>query len=206
MPAVIIYLLISLAIGALSCFFGKKFFFVMLAATVFFNVYKLVISKGGSGFGMVILAIAAGVIAAILAKFLYRTGVFLIGFVAGAGLGALLCGFLPETVLNYRWVVILAVALVIGVCAIKWCNLFMMLATAYSGATLLALPLSFLIMDITRLREFFTGANATVEHLNGYLHGAFSTDAKNATLILVFTIVLTVCGFFYQWKGAKRRR
>ena len=203
MTAIIIYLLISLALGAVSCFFGKKIFFTMLAATVFFNVFKAMLARGHDGVWPLVLAVAAGVLAALLAKFLYKTGVFLIGFVAGAGLGLLLCGFLPAGATTLRWVIVLAVAVVAGVCAIKWCNLFIMLATAYNGASLLAVPLLFFVVDIRRLLDFFVGEEATVSHLNSYLTGSFSTE--NAALILVVTILLAAAGFFYQWKSAHRR-
>ena len=96
MEFVILYLLVNIAAGAAACFFGKKLFYVLLGVLVFIGVFN--VALGSTDASPVSLAIGAalGVVAALLSKYAYKAGVFIVGLLAGAALGFIVTMLLPQ--------------------------------------------------------------------------------------------------------------
>lgn len=199
MIGIVTYLLGSVFLGTLICFWGKKLYFPFLMGTVFLCVTAAGIARGGENGKSLLLALAAGVLAAVLAKAAYRFGMFLVGAAGGAALGLLLAAVLPAGALPYRWLIAAAAALIAGVCAAHWCDVFVMLSTAYNGAALIAAPLCFLAMNWNSLPDFVyaDGALSTMQHLARYLTNGF---AEHNWWLLAATLAIAVLGFRYQRK------
>ena len=108
--------------GCLSCFFGKRLYFPILMFTVWFTVMSAGLGLFGANWQVAAASAIAGLALALLARFLYKLGVFLLGCLLGAGAGLLLASLLPSGGGSYRWAPALALALVSGVCAVRWCG------------------------------------------------------------------------------------
>ena len=152
---------------------------------------------------VMLAAVLLGVAAAFLSKYLYKLSVFLLGALAGAGIGSLLSTLLASQIGSYSWAVILGCAMLLGFCALRWGKLFIIGSTAYLGAGVLAPRVYFLVQHFADLNAY-AGSDivGTMQTLHDYVSGPFA-DA-NSEIILTVTIVLTICGFLFQrffgWK------
>ena len=79
MTSIIIYLAISMLFGIISCFFGRKLYFPIMMLTVFIAVVSISFSLFDFTAEVVAITCIVGIIAALLAKFIYKLGVFLMG-------------------------------------------------------------------------------------------------------------------------------
>ena len=79
MTGLILYFAVSLLIGILACFFGKKMFFQVFAAVAFLVVFDIALTRGDGTTLTLIIAVLLGVAAAFLSKYLYKLSVFLLG-------------------------------------------------------------------------------------------------------------------------------
>ena len=198
MESVIVYLLINIVVGALACFFGKRLFYVALGALVFLGVFNVAASAtDGSAVSFVIAAVI-GVVAALLSKFVYKAGVFLVGFVTGAALGFFVTMLLPEGATDFLAVIMVVAGLLLGLAAAHWSDLAVRLGTAWSGASfvvpnVLAAALAFDALVATAVPGDMT---ASFDALSAYIGGDFS--AVYGTPILVGTIALTIVGAVVQ--------
>ena len=203
MTGLILYFAVSLLIGILACFFGKKMFFQVFAAVAFLVVFDIALTRGDGTTLTLIIAVLLGVAAAFLSKYLYKLSVFLLGALAGAGIGSLLSTLLASQIGSYSWAVILGCAMLLGFCALRWGKLFIIGSTAYLGAGGLAPRVYFLVQHFADLNAY-AGSDivGTMQTLHDYVSGPFA-DA-NSEIILTVTIVLTICGFLFQrffgWK------
>lgn len=91
MIGVALYFGVSILIGGICCFFGKKLYFPVLAAVIFFSVSGQ-IATNGEGNRITVAALVIGAVTAWLAVSLYKLGVFLLGALLGAGLGVMVLG------------------------------------------------------------------------------------------------------------------
>lgn len=202
MLGIYLYLAAIALLGFVSCFFGKRFYFQILAATIFTSVIGTALSWFELSWKTWMLAVLIAVAVSALALFLYRLGIFLLGGVLGAGIGMMLAGLLPFG--QYRWIPVTALALLMGVCALKWCDMFIMAATAFHGGGLLVTSLSFLFMEFHNIGSFVyaDGLLATMANLNQYLNGDFAQ--QYAVLLLAGTAVTAAIGFAGQYIAARR--
>lgn len=203
MEFVLLYLLVNIAVGAIACFFGKKLFYLMLGALVFLGVFNMGLSVTDGSPVALVLAIALGVIAALLSKYAYKVGVFLMGCVAGAALGFVISILLPAEMADYSMIVIVVLAIVCALGALHWCDLFVRWGMAYSGATFMSSNLLAAIFAFTSLSALAVSDDmlATFDALSSYIAGPFS--AAYATPIFVATLVLTVVGAVVQKHGGE---
>ncbi len=202
MLGIYLYLAVIALLGFVSCFFGKRFYFQILAATIFTSVIGTALSWFELSWKTWMLAVLIAVAVSALALFLYRLGIFLLGGVLGAGIGMMLAGLLPFG--QYRWIPVTALALLMGVCALKWCDMFIMAATAFHGGGLLVTSLSFLFIEFHNIGSFVyaDGLLATMANLNQYLNGDFAQ--QYAVLLLAGTAVTAAIGFAGQYIAARR--
>lgn len=202
MELVALYLAVYILVGLAACFFGKRLFFAVMGLLVFFGALSVGLGSGDGSTGSVVVALVLGVAAALLSKFVYRAGVFLVGFVAGVALGFFLAMmFLPQDATSYLGPIVLVAGLVVGTVAAMCSDVAVRLGTAYAGATFAASNLLAAVLSFGALTELAVPGDveATFNALSTYVTGDFS--AANATAVLVATIVLTVAGFMYQSKS-----
>ena len=198
MEFVIAYLLVNIVAGALACFFGRRLFYVVLGLLVFLGVFNIALtSTDGSTLSLVIAAVL-GVAAALLSKFVYRAGVFLVGFIAGAALGFVVTMLLPEEAADFLWVIVVVAGLLVGLAAARWSDLAVRLGTAWTGAAYVVPNVLAATLALPELSALAIpgDATATFDALSAYIAGDFS--AAYGTAILLGTIVLAVVGTVVQ--------
>ena len=203
MEFVLLYILVNVAIGAAACFFGKRLFYVVLGILVFVGVFNVALSTGDGSPVAFGIAAAVGLGAAFLSRFAYKAGVFLIGAFAGAALGFLVAMLLPGEASSYLAIIMLASAVLVGLAALRWCDLFIRLSTAYAGATLIATNGLALLTKWVALADLAVPGQPaeTFQELSSYISGPFSEEY--AQMLLVATIALTVAGVIVQKKTAR---
>ena len=198
MEFVIAYLLVNIVAGALACFFGRRLFYVVLGLLVFLGVFNIALtSTDGSTLSLVIAAVL-GVAAALLSKFVYRAGVFLVGFIAGAALGFVVTMLLPEEAADFLWVIVVVAGLLVGLAAARWSDLAVRLGTAWTGAAYVVPNVLAATLALPELSALAVPGDATTtfDALSAYIAGDFS--AAYGTAILLGTIVLAVVGTVVQ--------
>ena len=198
MELVIVYLLVNIAAGAVACFFGKRLFYVVLGLLMFLGVFNVALSStDGSALSFVIAAVL-GVAAALLSKFVYKAGVFLVGFAAGAALGFVVSMLLPEQTADFLGVIMVVAGLLLGLAAARWSDLAVRVGTAWTGATFVVPNVLAAALTFPALAELAIpgDATATFNALSTYIGGDFSL--VYGTEILVGTIVLAVAGVVVQ--------
>ena len=198
MELVLVYLLVNIAAGALACFFGKRLFYVVLGLLVFLGVFNIALSSTeGSALSFAIAAVL-GVVAALLSKFVYKAGVFLVGFAAGAALGFVVTMLMPEEAGDFLGVIMVVAGLLLGLAAYRWSDLAVRLGTAWTGATFVVPNVLAAALAFPALLELVVPGDATgtFDALSAYIGGDFS--AAYGTAILVGTLALAVVGSVVQ--------
>jgi len=190
------YLGANVLVGLLACFYGKKMYYPLLALAAFLCAFMICVAQFGFDTKGLLIALAVGLLAGVLAKVFYKLGVFLVGLLGGAVIGLLLAGVLQLSGWM-RVLVILVPAVVVGVCALNWCNLFIMLSTAFSGAAAVATSLCMAVLEFGKLGSFAQADGLTaVQNLSDHMNNVFVP--QHALLLLVITAVLGFVGFMYQ--------
>lgn len=198
MEFVILYLLVNIAAGAAACFFGKKLFYVLLGVLVFIGVFN--VALGSTDASPVSLAIGAvlGVVAALLSKYAYKAGVFIVGLVSGAALGFIVTMLLPQEAADYLGVIMLVAGVLLGLAAVRWADAAVRLGTAWAGSSFLVPNVLATVLAFGQLVACAVpgDALATFDSLTTFVGGDFA--AAYATPILVGTIALTIAGSIVQ--------
>lgn len=204
MLGIYLYIAAVALLGLVSCFFGKQFYFQILAATIFTSIIGTALSRAELSWKGWMTTVLIAVVVSALTLFLYRLGLFLLGGVLGAGVGQLLSALLPSAVERYGWVPSAVLALLLGLCALKWRDMFIMAATAFHGGGLLVSALCFLSMEFHNMGSFVyaDGLFATMSNLNQYLNGDFAL--QNTSLLLAGTVITAAIGFIWQYFASQR--
>ena len=203
MAAILLYLFFSILLGCLVCFYGRQFYFPVIMASVFLlSVFIFADVYEGSK-GLLIGAIV-GLILALLVRFVYKVGVFLCGAALGFVVGTVISVFLPAATAEYSWAIIGGAALILGICAVFWCDTFVAIATAACGASVVAPRICFLALNLTQLEDYaYNSAVTTMDRLQTYIDGTFSIE--NALAVTILTAALFLIGFLFQQRHAHRR-
>ena len=198
MELVIAYLLINIAVGVLACFFGRRLFYLVLGLLVFLGVFNIALSSTEGSTLSYVIAAVLGVVAALLSKYVYKAGVFLVGFLAGAALGFVVTMLLPQDASNFLGVIMVVAGLLLGLAAARWTDLAVRLGTAWSGASFLVPNVLAAVLAFGSLTALAVPGDATGTFgaLSSYIGGDFSS--AYGTPILVGTIALTIVGSIVQ--------
>lgn len=198
MEFVILYLLVNIAAGAAACFFGKRLFYVLLGVLVFIGVFN--VALGSTDASPVSLAIGAvlGVVAALLSKYAYKAGVFIVGLLAGAALGFIVTMLLPQEAADYLGVIMVVTGVLLGLAAVRWADAAVRFGTAWAGSSFLVPNVLATVLAFGQLAACAVpgDALATFDSLTAFVGGDFA--AAYATPILVGTIALTIVGSIVQ--------
>ena len=198
MEFVVIYLLVNVIVGAAACFFGKKLFYLMLGLLVFLGVFNVALSSTDGSVLSYVIGAVLGVAAALLSKYVYKAGVFLVGFLAGAALGFVVTMLLPQDASNFLGVIMAVAGLLLGLAAARWTDLAVRLGTAWSGASFLVPNVLAAVLAFGSLTALAVPGDATGTFgaLSSYIGGDFSS--AYGTPILVGTIALAIVGSIVQ--------
>lgn len=203
MSAIIVYLVIGILIGLLSCFCGRKCYYAILMSSVFIATLSGFITGMGANVKGIVLGCAVGLLLALISKFAYKAGLFLIGALTGLLIGGIISTFLKDDASKYAWILILAIALIVGICTVKWSDFFIILSTSINGASIIATFGCFTLLNISKLPQFIykDGFLATTENLNAYINQTFTKEHSGT--IMIFTAIIAVTGFLVQKKSNK---
>lgn len=198
MLEMIVYLIFCIVLGAIACFWGRKFYFpIMMLGALLLSV-MFCLGQFGFNWKGAILGVSCGIFLALLARFVYKAGLFILGAFGGVMLGIFIINLLPKTTGDIKWVVTAICALVLGICAVKWCDVYIMLGTSFQGAAAVASSVCFLLLNIGQLQQFVyaDGMFSTLAHLQDYLE--YNLMAQNPAMLISALFILTVLGFLFQ--------
>lgn len=198
MELVVTYLLVNVLVGLAACLFGRRLFYLALGLIVFLGVFNIGLSAtDGSALSLVVAA-ALGLVAALLSKFVYRAGVFLVGCASGAALGFVAVTLLGGEAARFLGVVMVVAGLLLGLAAAHWSDVAIRLGTAWTGASFVVPNALAAVVDFGALTALVVPgeALATFDALSAYLGGEFC--AAYGTQVTVGTLVLAVAGFIVQ--------
>lgn len=200
MTGIFLYLLCSLLLGGIICFYGKKLYFLVLPVFLCLGSVVFFSTRFGSTGKWLGIGLVVGIVLALLARFIYKLGVFMLGAVAGFMIGILITNFLPNSMQNYSWIICIVSSLIIALLSVSWCDVFIMLSTALSGAKIIAGSICFLGVNLTSLTQFFYGDSiiGTMAHLGEYINSDFSSN--HSMIIFITTIILFFFGSAFQIK------
>ena len=197
------YMAVLVVIGAVLCFKGRALFFPLIAILGFIVGFGLYISIAGTSTQDIILGLVLGLIAALLARFVYLAGVFLCGALAGVVIGNFIIGYLPIKSEYGKPLLILGIALLIGILAVKWVDFFIAFSTSANGAALMAVPCCFMVFKLNDLAGFVgSDAAATIDKVNQAMAGGFS--GNQSLIVLCVSGVLFLIGMIIQLKSNSR--
>lgn len=198
MEFVILYLLVNIAAGAAACFFGKRLFYVLLGVLVFLGVFNVALGSTDASPTSLVIGAVLGVVAALLSKFAYKAGVFIVGLVSGVALGFIVTMLLPREAADYLGVIMLVAGVLLGLAAVRWADAAVRFGTAWAGASFLVPNVLATVLAFGQLAACAVpgDALATFDSLTAFVGGDFA--AAYATPILVGTIALTIVGSIVQ--------
>jgi hypothetical protein len=177
--------IVLLILGIVDCFWGYRFFRVVLSIAGFFVGAGIGIALAGNAQQAIVIlaALAGGLIGAILFYFLYFVGPFL----AGIGLGITLAGILASDLnatASTTNIIIIVGAVVGGLVGLALSKYIIMLSTAFIGAAQIIGAIMLFIPGTHVVR-----AAGTVDLLMG----------QSTSLVLSVAIfVLGLIGFLFQ--------
>ena len=193
------YLAFLVVVGALLCFKGRQLFFPMISILAFIMAFGTYLAIAEPGTANVIIGLVIGLVFALLARFIYLVGVFISGAIAGCFIGSGISCFIPSNISYGKEILMVVCAILIGILAVKWVDFFISLSTAAEGASLMALPCCFMVMNLAELSGY-AGSDAliTLSNVNDAMTGKFAE--KEALIIVCVTAVLFVIGLIVQLK------
>jgi hypothetical protein len=200
MTVLFVYLGVIVVIGALLCFKGRDLFFPIMAVLAFmvgFGAYLLI--AGEDTQTNLIIGAIVGLVAALAVRFIFKLCVFFCALSAGYMFGGVLAAMLSFSWPYARPLISLGIGVLIALLALKWLDFFISLSTASTGASMIAVPCCFLVMNLNHLGDYVsTDAVMTMTALNKALSGGFS---EHQTLIMAaVTLVILIAGVVIQMK------
>lgn len=174
--------------GIVNCFFGYVYFRLLLGVWGFFMGGALGISLASDAAPVVVLAagLIGAVLGALLIYLLFRVGLLIIGALLGYALTAALLAALGinENIL----LLALGGALIFGILALVLNRVFIIVLTAFSGASAIITGVS-LLLDAERITTAFAERR-------------FDPVFADTPLIVgVFWLLLAVAGIFIQYRS-----
>lgn len=206
MLEICIYLTVMMILGAVICFFGKRLYFPVMMLSTFLLSVSFFLEKFGINWKGILLGTAVGIGLALLVRLVYKAGVFILGSFVGALLGLLIGSFLPQSADTAKWIIAAVCMLAVGICAVKWCDLFIMFGTAVQGGSIVSSGLCFLILNARNIQQFVyaDGAMSTISHLQDYIGNELLF--QNRVLLIGSFILFAVAGFVFQLTQSKKER
>lgn len=179
--------------GFLDCFLGFRIFRMTVSILVAFAGAAIGVSLAMEYFPESLAALAgfafAGlVIGALLAWYVYKLGIFVLGFCFGAILVAPFTGMVEQVP---EWAVTAGAGLIAGILAVLLINLMVMAATALTGAFRLVYGIAFFLGGPSLL--------VAVEQPDDLM-----PVIRQAPLLFILTLLLGAIGFYVQRSSSEK--
>jgi len=192
MSAAVIGGVIITGYGIINCFFGQKFFRILLGIWGFLLGGALGISLTADAAPLVILI--AGVLGALLGTvliyFIFRLGLFLIGAILGYALTAALLTSLG--IVDNQVMYAVAGGAFFGVLSLLLRNFFVVLITAFSGASAIVTGVMFMLNGERMMTSFMLRQFST-------------TPETPSTMVAVFWLLLAIAGMLIQHRSLRSK-
>ena len=135
-----VYLGVLTIIGGLLLFKGRDLFKPMVSLTCSIITFNSVLQKIGTEKNNLIIAALSGLVVAMLAGFVIKCGVFLLG--AGAGVVAAIMAkpFIPKEYDEFKYVVYSIILVIVIMLFVKSLDLLITVSTAANGGALFVMP------------------------------------------------------------------
>jgi hypothetical protein len=174
--------------GIVNCFFGYVYFRLLLGVWGFFMGGALGISLASDGAPIVVLAagLIGAIIGALLIYLLFRVGVLLIGALLGYALTAALLAALGIN--ENIFVLSLGGAATFALLALFMNRVFIIVLTAFSGASAIITGVS-LLLDAERITRAFAERRFA------------PVSAETPLIVGVFWLLLAVAGIIIQYRS-----
>ncbi len=199
----IIYCAIAAIFGIIFCFYGYRYLkklFICLGFLIGALFAYILLAPVMSTFLAIIVSLLIGAVCGLLLYYLYVVGIFVTGACFGAVLVLIVCMLFGWNYLSVTALVIMGVAsITLGILAVIYKRGLMILATAFTGGSSIAMNAGFLISGIT---ASLTAANLT-SRMNAFY-------IQNSTIITAAALALGVAGTLIQFlitaPGRKSRK
>lgn len=153
-----LFLIAQIVIALVFTFWGYRYFKVIIAFYAFIFVYPFMTSLlAGSSMteGMVILvSLLVAVVAALLAWFFFRLAIFLAGGFAGLAIARLITGAMGSDSVALSVIISIVLFILIGVLALKFQKVLIVLITSFIGAFTLVTYGTFMFTKTAMIPSF----------------------------------------------------
>jgi hypothetical protein len=182
--------LVLFLLGILNCFFGYKFFKVLLGVAGFiiggYICGRIAYAINPTESFAIAVGVIGGIIIAVTAFIFYYAGIFL----AGALLGLTVAVSLKldfDNITNLALILVLVISG--GILAVIFQKFMIIISTSFSGAF-------FVINSIFYTYNFFTGKHYDLEKHFAYI----KTNNNLYLVIILISVILGIAGIIFQYR------
>lgn len=198
-----VYLAVLTIVGCILLFKGRDFFKPMVSLTCFITTFNFVIEKMGTKDNNLIIAGLSGLVVAMLAGFVIKCGVFLLGAASGIIIIIMAKPFIPKEYEQFKYVVYGIIVIVVIILFIKSLDILVTITTAVNGGVLVALPNLYMITNYKGLSSDIGKMPwDTMKNLNHRIFYDMVNDNPMLVTGIVFSVILT--GIIVQIKTNRK--
>lgn len=199
-----LFIIAQIVIALFYCFWGYRFFRVILSLYVFIFVFPLAYS-GISGFSTIsqpialLIAVVIALLAGLLAWFIYKLAIFLAGGILGILIAFWLYQLLGSSYMILCIILGIVLFILLGILAVKFQKVVIVLISSVIGAFNLVIYGLFLFMHYAEVNSF------SILNLNG-ITSTISATYQAQPLWLIPTVILAIAGILVQFLLTARGR
>ena len=198
----IITLVVLFSISLLLCFKGNKLFYPVLTLTYFVTGMQFGLGLFDSTITAILVGLAFAVIFALLTKFIYKASLALAGVVFGLFIAHIIVMQVPSITPTLSYVIYGIMALITAILLASKSDLIIILNTSFTGASLFAVLVVFLVNNYNRLIYYVSEQGISpLLKLSDSLKA--SLVSENTWLLSIITICMFIIGVIVQKKDLK---
>jgi hypothetical protein len=189
-----LFIIAQVVISLVYCFWGYRYFRVIIAFYAFIFVFPLMYSMLAGSMSQpvaILISLAVAAVAALLAWFIYRLGIFLAGGLAGIMIARFIYNMLGSSYQTLSIILGIILFILLGVLALKFQKAIIILVSSISGGFNLVIYGLFIAMNASLISSF------SILKLNEITSTISSTYQAESTWIIP-SIILAVAGIFVQ--------
>lgn len=191
-----LFIIAQIVIALIYCFWGYRYFRVIISLYVFLFVFPLAVSTI-SGFTSIsqpiaiLISIVVSVLAALLAWFIYRLAIFLCGGIAGVLLAFWLYDVLGSSYLALCIILGIVFFILLGSLALKFQKVIVILISSITGAFNLVTSGLFLFMNSSLIAGF---SILKLDEITNAVSNSYHAEA----MWIVPSIIIAIAGILVQ--------
>lgn len=194
------YLAITILIGLILLFKGKRYFKPIIVFLTFFIVYNIYTVYGGTGTKDITIGALAGVVGALLVFFVTKIAFFFAGAMAGSALASIVISYLPDEYIKFKPLVSIVIILLIGALTIKLKDVLIVICTSAVGAYLSGVTVTYTVLNYNKLDTLQTVSKnifEVIREMNIIIFKDF-VNFQSAKMIIV-VLILFCFGLLVQF-------